>query len=306
MGDGEGADPLELCPLAKHIDKEADMKQWISSPAYSQIMQTLNTLNDSVKSRRRSTPRQVSPIIHNILAALDKVRRIIEAHPPFVQPQRFGNKAFRSFLSHVYDERSQILGEVTTNTEAHDYFCQSFGSWTRIDFGTGHELNFLAFVATLSGLGLLGSDDSMAVVFDVIWGYWDLIVIVHDTYKLEPAGSHGSWGVDDYVMLPFLFGSAQLINHPEVVPDNVTDPMIAKAYKYDYSYCRWIDYIYQVKAGAFCENSRMLWNLRKVPHFTKLNGGMIKMYAGEVMGRFQVVQHFRFGAVLRWLDDRHD
>ena len=304
--DSGGADILELSELSKDINSENDIVKWNDSPAYNYIYNVLIQLNDSVKSKPRSAQRTVRPIITKIIDALNKVRTILNEVEPLKQPMRFGNRAFRLFLTRVFNERAEILKDVTDNKDAHEYFCQSFGSWTRIDYGTGHEFNFLAFITSLAVLNLIGPDDCIAIVFDVFWAYWDLTLAVQDRYHQEPAGSHGAWGVDDYVALPFVFGSSQLIDHSEITPLNVIDPIVAKAHKDEYIYCRWIDYLYHVKKGSFSEHSRMLYSLRNLPHLTKLNGGMIKMYRGEVMDRFLVVQHFRFGSVLKWEGDEKD
>jgi serine/threonine-protein phosphatase 2A activator len=301
-GEPLGADVLELSQLAKMINRQADMKAWQESPAYRMIEQVLNLLNNSVKSLPRSSPREVRPIITNIVAALNRVHQIMDETAPLEEPMRFGNRAFRTFLTRVFNERAVILSDVSPHADVAEYFVQSFGSWTRIDFGTGHELNFLAFITALAALDLLKPEDCKSLVFDVFWTYWDLLLLIQDRYNQEPAGSHGAWGVDDYVALPFVFGSSQLINHPEITPATVIDPIVAKAHRSDFSYCKWIDYIVSVKKGSFSEHSRTLWSLRNLPHFQKLNGGMLKMYAGEVMDRFLVVQHFRCGSVLKWAE----
>lgn len=51
----------------------------------------------------------------------------------------------------------------------------SFGNATRIDYGTGHENTFVAFIFCLHELGLVGEEDHKALVTRVFSKYLSIM-----------------------------------------------------------------------------------------------------------------------------------
>ena len=48
--------------------------------------------------------------------------------------------------------------------EMKEYLLESFGSYERIDYGTGHELNFIIFLYCMCKTGFCGIDDFEALI----------------------------------------------------------------------------------------------------------------------------------------------
>lgn len=81
-----------------------------------------------------------------------------------------------------------------------------------MDYGTGHETSFALFLLCLTLVRFFRQtlEEERQLVLSIFVRYLRLCWKLQDTYKLEPAGSHGVWGLDDYSFLPYIFGSGQL------------------------------------------------------------------------------------------------
>ncbi|XP_013403647.2 serine/threonine-protein phosphatase 2A activator-like [Lingula anatina] len=98
---------------------------------------------------------------------------------------------------------------------------------------------------------------------------------------MEPAGSHGVWSLDDYQFVPFLWGSSQLLDHKRIHPKSFPKPEVYEYFAKDYMFLGCVKFINQVKTGPFAEHSNQLWNISGVPHWHKVNSGLVKMYKAE-------------------------
>lgn len=114
------------------------------------------------------------------------------------------------------------------------YLMEGVGNSTRIDYGSGHEMSFIMFLYCLFKIGFLSLEDRCAVglvVFERyifyhlnnwkfhvqrnenLFSYFRYLTLMRKiqlSYRMEPAGSHGVWSLDDYQFVPFIWGSSQL------------------------------------------------------------------------------------------------
>ena len=78
-------------------------------------------------------------------------------------------------------------------------------------------MSFMFFCWALYRLGFCSDDELEQLVRQVFYEYIRLMRAVQLEYMLEPAGSHGVWGLDDYHFLPFLLGAAEIIGNADLM-----------------------------------------------------------------------------------------
>jgi serine/threonine-protein phosphatase 2A activator len=105
-----------------------------------------------------------TPSILALQAILAEIEKLIDDAPPDPGPRRFGNISFRKWYSLLENKHTELLqggllgetlqiGEGKALEEVASYLLGGFGSAQRLDFGTGHELSFIAFLGCLWKLG---------------------------------------------------------------------------------------------------------------------------------------------------------
>jgi serine/threonine-protein phosphatase 2A activator len=185
---------------SKKIHDGADVAFWLTTYAYTDIMTFVLQLNVAMFPRKISDSNKLltweldgqnlvySPTVQNLRVLLSKLEKMIEEAPPDPGPRRFGNFSFRKWhdivekkLDGLLDEHlpKEVIeyalagkGDVTARDELKSYLLGSFGSAQRLDYGTGHELSFLAFLGSIWKLGgFPRADDGVeerAIVLGVI------------------------------------------------------------------------------------------------------------------------------------------
>lgn len=174
----------------KRINDGDDLNFFLASTAYRDIKIWLLQLNRAlfpvqddaghVLTCTIDSPPPYSPIITSLRSLLQEFDSLLSQAPPDTGPRRFGNVAFREWFrlaeektdSLLEHHLSQVLHRISDDpvvlVELKAYLLGSFGSAQRLDYGTGHELSFLAFLACLSKIDAFAPGEERAIVVGVV------------------------------------------------------------------------------------------------------------------------------------------
>lgn len=214
----------EYKPASKAIFNSTDFEGFQKSATCADILGFIKYCAEAVVGCSITDDIVVPDAVTKFECFMQKLYSLVDEVPPLKQPMRFGNKAFRTWHERMSAEAGSFLVEVLPEeksgaaAELTPYILDMFGNTTRIDYGTGHELNFALLFCSLLKIEVISVADLKAVVLRGFVAYLRTMRRLQVEYMLEPAGSHGVWGLDDYHCLLFVWGAAQLVVRPAASP----------------------------------------------------------------------------------------
>ena len=283
--------------------------KFVASPAYKEILDFIYAIQAELKGMKKSSmPPTSNECLLKFDPLFDKLEEIYNNNPPKKGEARFDDPVFKRFHEELTNKFTDIMNTTILSPknmpkniiiELKTYFLDSFGNQFRLDYGTGHELNFFCMLLILYKSGVYTKKDFPYLIFKILYRYVLFVRKLQVEYMLEPAGARGVWGLDEYQFLPFIFGAAQLIGNKVVTPKSVKDNETLLDYKDENLYLDCVDHIKSVKKGAtFPEYAPILYSITNVKNWEKVASGLVKMYEDDVLKKVVIIQHFYFGSVL--------
>ncbi|KAJ6230259.1 serine/threonine-protein phosphatase 2a activator [Anaeramoeba flamelloides] len=307
----------------KLIKNPNQIQHWKTTNAFILITKFVQLIGKKIKGYKTTDNCKISKLCKTLIEYLDELSDLIDKTPPNNLPRRYGNTSYRTwflkFNSNLNDKVKAFLPEKLQDSciELSTYLSDSFGNYERIDYGTGHELAFLAFLCCLYQLGLIEENDLVGLIYGVFHRYLLLVRKLQQTYTLEAAGTHGVWGLDDFQSLPFYFGSCQFYlrkenengneneneKTSEYSPSLIMDPEILKTMGGHYLLADAILYIRKRKTGSFKVHSPKLEKVSRMEDWDEVHFYFLDMFLSDVLLKYPIVQHFYFGSILSFSDE---
>ncbi|GAA6003633.1 hypothetical protein JCM10207_003519 [Rhodosporidiobolus poonsookiae] len=281
-------------PPQRKILTLSDMEQWMQSEALDLIERFIQRLRAA--SQLDEPEEGTSQALRIVVDFLETIATWVDSALTSGSPASNGH-AFKAWLRRVEEAASVLNADEVSPAqkaalpELQHHLLSSFGSAARLDYGTGHELSFLAYLLVLRRISILRAEDEPAIVRRVFRAYLELVGRLQRAFKLEPAGKMGVWGVDENQHLVYFFGASQSRIHPSKRPVSLLSPPSTSPHRIAYLYLSTLLHLHNPSSSPSPSPSSS----------SSDNEGLLRLYTSEVLHRLPAVQHLRFGPVLRWV-----
>ncbi|XP_043656918.1 serine/threonine-protein phosphatase 2A activator isoform X2 [Drosophila teissieri] len=263
-----------LGPVCR-VQSTSDIEAWLASRAYFTLITYLNNVSTEIQGIRNTDWFPISQNIRRLTAIFDKLDSMIVANPPApvvlgatLDP---GNKGYRrwahSMLRDIYQlvEKAVPCSKCRHVNELGVYLSGSFGSSTKIEYGTGHELSFLFFMCALFKAEILNQEEDLAAS----------ALVLFDRY------------------MQFVRRLQKMLNEDTIAQ-----------YRKAYMLINCVGHMAATNIGTFARHSSQLWSLAALSSWSKIHRSLMFMYMEEILLDVDNLNALRFGEMMSFEKDK--
>lgn len=180
--------PQKSCIPSRKILTKDDLERFQTSIPYTKFMGFIERLNQEIADKplgkvrkeyldgdlKRNCDRIEEGSVRFLCQLCIKFSNWIDEIPAHEMGlSRFGNPGFRDWYDRVQERMDESLMPLLANKEHREeagaYLLASFGDRKRIDYGTGHEANFICFLLCLCEFKAVSDSEFDGLVAAVFW-----------------------------------------------------------------------------------------------------------------------------------------
>ncbi|KAH8409150.1 hypothetical protein KR009_009321 [Drosophila setifemur] len=288
----------------KMVRNLEDLDRWVRSQAYYDTIAYISNTSMAIQGRRLSREYPITEQMRRICEIFDGLESLLVEHAPKVEevestpPGQVRSLAYRLWMRHMVQHVFSkldvaIRGKCQHINELGQYLRRSFGNSSSLDFGPGNELMFLFFLCGLFRAGILMAEDTVAAALMLFRRYISLVRRLVTTYTL-PIAKNPRCSIDDYYVLPYLWGAAQLSVDPPFTPMNCEQPMVVETHRQEYIMVELIEHLQKTRGNQLSHVAFQLWCILSVPNWPEVYRGIERNYISDVLCSFHTVQNAIF------------
>jgi serine/threonine-protein phosphatase 2A activator len=152
---------------SKQIKNHKDLELFLQSDTFSNFFAFIDQLSEAAIGGSFSD----EPKLFSITRIFRELALLVDETPAMETKSRFGNAAFRIWHSKMVARLEQLHSGLVPEkeiVECSGYLMNCFGNAERIDYGTGHEANFVAWLYCLHQIGAFEKEDFSFVALNVV------------------------------------------------------------------------------------------------------------------------------------------